>query len=306
MGPSPQVRPLNEQGTALEVEAAGGARYVLRAAKEEAFAGQTAERLELLRWLAGQGIPAAAPVPLDGGRQGFLAGEDGRRYWLAPWLPSGPAAETPDWYARAAAAVARLHRALAAYPGEIRSGRMDLARGTLKADAPLLRAFLAAAGWADFAHVRAGFERAAAYLAQRLPGRLPGLPAQRIHGDCRSSNILWEGGRVTGILGLDHLPWGPRVFDLGCFLASLAGSRFHAPDENEAWFNGLRPFLLGYQAEMPLSEAEITILPAVMMAAQVRFAAGAARCGSAEQARSHLEALFWLDAHSGQILHEMA
>ena len=298
LGDDPRARSLGEKNTPLAIQASGGKEYVLKAAEDTAFSEHIADRLDLLGWLDLQGVPVAAPVPLDGDPQAFLAGADGRRYWLAPYLAAGCPVETREWYANTGAAIACLHRALAAYPGTIHSWRMDLAGDTLKLDAPLLRERLAGADGAAFA-------RAAGYLAQRLPGRLPGLPAQHIHGDCHGGNILWDGERVSGFIDLDHLPWGPRVYDLGYFLADLAKNRFHEQAKIATWFAGLRSFLQGYQAGLALSDAEITILPAVMMAVQVRFAAWFARHEDPERVRFNLEALYWLDEQSGKILREM-
>ncbi len=298
LGDDPQACPLGEKHTAVAIQARNGKEYVLKAAEDTAFADYIADRLDLLAWLDSRGVPVAAPVPLDGGSHTFLAGVDGRRYWLAHRLPAGCPVETPGWYANTGAAIAHLHRALAAYPGPIHSWRMDLVGDTLKVDAPLLRERLAGADAAAFA-------RAFGYLAQRLPGRLPGLPAQYIHGDCHGGNIVWDGERVSGFIDLDHLPWGPRVYDLGYFLADLAKNRFREQAKIANWFAGLRPFLRAYQAGLALSEAEITILPAVMMAVQVRFAAWFERHADPGRVRLNLDALYWLDEQSGRILREM-
>ncbi len=298
LGTDPQIRRLSEKHTVLAVQSPGGEQYILKAADGTAFAEHIAGRLDLLNYLHTQRVPVAAPVPIDGAPREFLVEVGGQRYWLAPYLASGYAAETPDWYANTGAAIAHLHRALAAYPETIHSWRMDLVRDTLKVDAPLLRERLAETG-------AVAFNRAVNYLAQRLPGRLPGLPAQHIHGDCHGGNILWEGEHVSGFVDLDHLPWGPRVYDLGYFLADTAKNRFCRPGDISGWFAGLRPFLQGYQSGLALSGAEITILPAVMMAVQVRFAAWFARHEDPERVQFNLEALYWLDEQSGRILREM-
>lgn len=298
LGDDPRVRLLSEKHTVLAIQAPGGEEYVLKSVEDTAFSEHIADRLDLLGWLDLQGVPVAAPVSLDGDPQAFLAGADGRRYWLAPYLAVGCPVETPNWYANTGSAIAHLHRALAAYPGTIHSWRMDLVGDTLKVDAPLLREYLAGTEGAAFG-------RAVGYLAQRLPGRLPGLPAQYIHGDCHGGNIVWDSERVSGFIDLDHLPWGPRVYDLGYFLADIAKNRFRRRGNIAGWFAGLRPFLRGYQSGLALSEAEVTILPAVMMAAQVRFAAWFARHEDPERVQFNLEALYWLDEQSGRILREM-
>jgi Ser/Thr protein kinase RdoA (MazF antagonist) len=300
LGSAADVRLLNEQGSVLGVRAEDGARYVLKAVDGSVFPEHASERLDLLRYLKVQGVPVAAPLPLDGTPEVFKAGMGGRQYWLSPDLagaaPPG-AAPGPRWYGSTGAAIARLHRALASYPGPLHSWRLDLAGDTLRRDIPLLRERLAEAD-------RASFERAAGYLAQRLPGRLAGLPAHHIHGDCHGGNVLWDGDAVAGFIDLDHLPWGPRVYDLGYFLADLAKNRFRRPEEIARWFAGLRPFLEGYRAELGLSESEVTILPAVMLAVQVRFAAWFAQHDD-PRAQLNLDALYWLDGQAGRIMGEM-
>lgn len=46
-----------------------------------------------------------------------------------------------------------------------------------------------------------------------------GLPVQPIHGDCHGSNVLLCNGEVSGFIELDHLPTGPRLYDLAYDLA---------------------------------------------------------------------------------------
>jgi len=293
------LRPLNAPASGLLVETSGGRRYVLKAVEGHPFAGHTAGRLALLHYLREQGLPVAAPLAVDGQPETFLAGDAGRRYWLSPHLSGNPDPPAPfDWarrYAAAGAAIARLQRVLAGYRGPLPAPRMDLVRDALRVDLPLLRQNLLPAE-------QPAFERAAGYLAQRLPGRLAGLPSQIIHGNCHAGSILWDGEQVSGFVDLDHLPWGPRVYDLGCFLAGMARKHIEQLGEIAAWFGGLGPFIGGYQAGLALDQAEITILPAVMMAAQVRLAAGFQRHNDPGRARSNLAALYWLEQQAGRIM----
>ena len=301
LDPVSGIHPLNDQASVLRITTAGGGQYVLKAVEGTAFAEHIADRLALLRYLSEQGTPVAAPVPVDADAQTFLAEVDGRQYWLSPYLPADLDSRPLDWprfYANTGAAIGRLHRALAGFRGPVHSWRMDLVND-LHSDLSRLREVLLGAERADF-------ERAAGYLAQRLPGRLPGLPAQTIHGDCHGGNIVWEHERVAGFIDLDHLPWGPRVYDLGYFLADMAKNRIHRPAEIEAWFGGLGPFVRGYQAEQELSKAEITILPAIMLVTQVRFASWFLRQEDMDRVRFNLAALYWLDEQAGRILAEMA
>jgi homoserine kinase type II len=152
--------------------------------------------------------------------------------------------------------LARLHAALACSPGDTLPIHQP-ARGTPVAG---IKALLA----------RVPIDRLeskAATLVRALRDRFddlgsPGaLPAQLVHDDYRAANILWDAGRVSGVLDFDEVGVGARVAEVAR-AAVMLGTRFRhwsplARDSREA-------FLAGYGGCQPLTGAELDWLPALM------------------------------------------
>ncbi len=92
-------------------------------------------------------------------------------------------------------------------------------------------------------------------LHDRLYGAVLDLPTQRTHGDCNVGNVLVHDGAVTGYIDLDHLPTGPRVYDLSNYLVTrLAAHLDH--DDADAMLAVLRHYVAGFHAAYPLSRRE--------------------------------------------------
>ena len=85
---------------------------------------------------------------------------------------------------------------------------------------------------------------------------LTGLPCQHIHGDSHSGNILLHHGQVSGFIDLDHLPLGPRVYDLGYLMADLMKNRLYRAKALAQCLSVLGALLRGYEEETPLTERE--------------------------------------------------
>jgi Ser/Thr protein kinase RdoA (MazF antagonist) len=307
VGDAPAREPLHNTGTILGITAPAGERFVL---KEVAKGQPVAERLarlaaeyRVLRHLAAHGVPVAVPVPTDAGR---LFVQDGAAvYTLSPRLPVGgrdPAPGPAPWpdpsperrAENLGAAIGRLHRALAAYVGDLRSWRMDLAPEVLDVALPRLRAHL------DGARA-AALEAALAPLAAPLRAALTGLPEQPIHGDCHGGNILVAGGEVTGFVDLDHLPVGPKVYDLAYLLADQIKWRLDDPVYVARWLAGLPHLLAGYAREHPLSGRERQAIWFGMLATQLIFAEGAIKKGKEANVALNLDAFWWMHRHRDEI-----
>ena len=106
------------------------------------------------------------------------------------------------------------------------------------------------------------------------------LPKGVIHGDLFRDNLLFAGGRLTGLLDFHHAAYGYLIYDL----AVAANDWCSRPDGrlNASQANAL---LAAYQRIRPLTDAELDAFPAFMAYAALAFwlsrlsAAGKARSG---------------------------
>lgn len=155
-------RSLYYKGTVLAVTAESGAQYVLK----EVAKGQPIERRlkrldaehRLLLFLDARGVPVPASLSADHGLTYVRHPGDGAAvYTLHPMLPNRgmtaadgtrvgssalPAWEQPPVWTNVDVAIGRLHRALAAYPGEIVSWHMVLPERIRGTALPAARAHL--------------------------------------------------------------------------------------------------------------------------------------------------------------------
>ncbi|WP_405059194.1 phosphotransferase [Kribbella sp. NBC_01505] len=214
----------------------------------------------VLSYLAAQGIPVALPVPTDDGRIWATVGDSS--FVLTPELRAGPSADEDSLQFEIGAAIARLQRALAECPYEVDSWEIR----------PIERTFDEA--WPPLETLAADLTTLVESLRKELTSLVGELPVQRIHGDCHPGNILTDRGRVTGFVDLDHLPTGPRVYDLAYYLSVGLGPSTH--------------FLSGYQSEEPLSPAELAAIDPLMIAIQLIMAEWHLRTGQTRQTNQAL------------------
>jgi Ser/Thr protein kinase RdoA (MazF antagonist) len=101
---------------------------------------------------------------------------------------------------------------------------------------------------------------------------LADLPTQLIHGDLTPENVvLRRPAPVSGFIDFDHLPLGPRVWDIAKYLSRRIRSRWRhgSPALDSGRLAHLPGFLIGYHESNPLTSAEIAALPAGIAAGNV-------------------------------------
>jgi Ser/Thr protein kinase RdoA (MazF antagonist) len=132
---------------------------------------------------------------------------------------------------------------------------------------------------------------------------LTDLPTQLIHGDCNVGNVLVHDGEVTGYIDLDHLPHGPRVSDLGYYLASrlLVAINDGDPDAMAAV---LGQYVAGYQAVHPLTERELAAVVPLLLTALVGGAAWCLHGWVPDPAgyQRNLQAIRWVTSRYDQVV----
>lgn len=101
-------------------------------------------------------------------------------------------------------------------------------------------------------------------LRARLYSTVVDLPTQRTHGDCNVGNLLVHNDTVTGYIDLDHLPTGPRIYDLSNYLVTRLNVHvdYGSPD---AMIAVLAQYVAGYHETYPLSERELAAVVPLML-----------------------------------------
>lgn len=219
------------------------------------------EEYRVLCYLEAAGLPVAVPIVTDDGTIAFNADNlrtDPREtqptgdqaYVLIPLLPSDPELhESPQLAHTIGAGIARLDRALAQCPWQVVSFTDDPARQILGN---------------RYARLPQELRALTAPLCDRLCSAVVDLPSQRTHGDCNVGNLLVDHGAVTGYIDLDHLPTGPRIYDLANYLITRLKAHMDHGDP-EAMTALLPHYVTGYHATYALNERELAAVVPLML-----------------------------------------
>jgi Ser/Thr protein kinase RdoA (MazF antagonist) len=230
------------------VDASDGRRYVVKTVGPLRPGPPVADEYRVLVHLRAAGVPVVVPVVSDDGR--VAVAHDGADYALLPWVDGEPGgAETGTACARVGAAIGALHRELAGQPWPVRSYRHDLV-AQFEESARRLPADVAGRT----------VTRVAGRVRAALDG-LAGVPEQRLHGDCGPGNVLVRDGAVAGLIDLDHLPTGQRLYDLAYYLSHRV--------RDGAFPSVAGRYVAGYRSANPLTGAELAALPAAVIGAQL-------------------------------------
>ena len=227
--------------------------------------GRLESEFDVLSHLNGFGVPVSIPIHADTGHPYVL--EQGHVYTLSPALRNDQGQEPFDLrvvYANIGKALGRLHGALRAYQKPILSWHYDLPVRIFDEAVPRISEHLTESQAADLNHMVEA-------LRPEMAPALSGLPEQHIHGDSHGSNILLHHGQVSGFIDLDHLPSGPRIYDLSYLMADMLKSRLYHPSAVRQCFHLFPALLSGYQDDTILSERERVALWYAMLAVQLMF-----------------------------------
>ncbi len=245
------------QGIAAGIEntnyfvATEGGRYVLTLF-ERVPAESLPFYLGLMAHLARHGIPC--PAPVADAEQGLWSMLNGKPAALVTRLPGQPvAAPAPAHCAALGAILARMHLAGASF-----AGALDNPRGPRwwRATAPLVAPFLD-----EDAQRRLRDE-----LAFQSRYRFRDLPRGPIHADLFRDNVLWEDGRVGGLIDFYFAGVDAWLFDVAVVLNDWCVERDGGIDRARA------AALLGaYHATRPFGALERGAWPAMLRAASLRF-----------------------------------
>lgn len=229
-----------------------GRRWVLKRLPEWPPGAGPVEEYRVLCYLQARGLPVAVPVVTDDGLIAYNADNLGtdpnekrptgpHAYALIPLLPHDPGlSESPELAYAIGRGIGRLDRVLAECPWRVTSFTDDPAPDVLGE---------------TYATLPAELRALVDPLRDRLWSALTDVPRQLIHGDCNVGNVLIHNGEVSGYLDLDHLPRGPRVRDLGVYLATRLRAQIVDGDP-DAMVAVMGSYIAGYHSAYPLTKRE--------------------------------------------------
>ncbi len=288
---------IDNKPTIFIVTTERGARFVLKQVGVIERAAHLESAYRVLLYLDAAHVPVAVPVLSDNLQ--LAVQHDGRLYTLSPMLPNGEdegVTITPEQVnLNLGRAVGRLHHALATYPDEILSWHMDFAHRALGDAAPVIQAHLEA-------QERTLFDAALSDIEQDMRAALADLPEQHIHGDCHGGNIIFHNGDVSGFIDLDHLPLGPRIYDISYLLADMVKSQVETPAELELWLQQFDRFIIGYEQIQPLTSHEKAAIWCGMLAVQMLFVYWFFIHEEEAAAYKNLAAFHWIYRHKDAIV----
>jgi homoserine kinase type II len=220
---------------------------------------EVAWEAELVLDLAAAGVPAPAPLEVEGRRYAAYRGQ-----WISvfPWCPGehlAPAEVTATGAAALGRMLARMHVAGLAIP----AARHRPSRYSFAALEDRLARVIAAGGDPGLVDVvpilvdeRARLVEAASVRGAATTGI--------IHGDLFRDNVLWVDGQITAVLDFEQASAGSLVYDLAVCLNDWCW--VDGPSANLA-----SALVGGYQDVRPLSGEDLMALPIEVRAAAWRF-----------------------------------
>jgi homoserine kinase type II len=213
---------------------------------------------DLAAHLASAGVPTPVPMTAADGRR--FAVHRGLLVSAFSWLRGHHLVDsevTPAAAVQIGAALARIHRAGADYPGAARAGIYTWPHIEQR-----------------FAAIRAVRDPALAHAVEILGDELAVIAARAderaaaprsiIHGDLFRDNVLFEDGRLVALLDFEQASAGAPVYDLAVAINDWCWAGAPRPDIAAA-------LIAGYEGERPLTAAERALLPLEVRAAAVRF-----------------------------------
>jgi Ser/Thr protein kinase RdoA (MazF antagonist) len=286
---------IDEKKTVFELTLATGQLLILKKILE----GPTLEPLEseyqMLAHLHKNGVPVALPIRSDEGNS--FVRQDDVIYVLTPALPRDDSFELkvyPKLYENIGRAISKLHKALATYPHTIQSWTMDLPLRIKDELIPFIARNLTEDEYNVFDLCIAGQE-------PELCEGLNSLPMQHIHGDCHGGNVLLHHGDVSGFIDLDHLPNGPRIYDLSYYLADRVKNLIYEPSALVEQIQEFGKAIRGYESEIILTPREKDAIWHGMVVTQLLFIFGFLQHGNAEHTTKNLRVLKWICEHRKEI-----
>ena len=258
--------------------------YILKAAPRE----KLVKNLRIAQALADQGMPASLQIPTRDGET-FLGKKDVfllTKGVIGVPLPKeerfGP--ERSAFGEKYGRSVAGLHKALAKIESDILPDESNLFEQVRKSALPQTQK--QNIQW-NMGLPESFFEK---YLRE-FGALFDALPKQLIHRDPNPSNILFEGGEISGFIDFDLSERNVRLWD-PCYCATGLLSEWRGVEDIQGkWMDILRGILRGYDSVNPLTAEEKQAVFWVICSIEMIFVAF---CAYEEVAKTNREMLKFL------------
>jgi homoserine kinase type II len=268
-------------------------------------------RHRLLAHLHQHNVPAPVLIPTRD--DDTLLQLDGRFYEVMPFVRGEVYhAERPRQQISAGATLAQYHLAVQGFPPppEVAAPRYYPQNLTAHAEVLVQRDIMG-----DLADTLNWYDGRAARLRRELPEmKTKQLPHLTIHGDIHADNLLFARDEVVALLDYDQVAWDVRIMDVADALVAFA-----SVDKPAKMHWGVFPgplnedraarLLDGYARVNPLTEQEITALPAVLEILWLQGEMGRVISTQEGAPDYHLSVLdqglalsYWLNEHRDQLV----
>lgn len=250
-------------------------RYFLRRRSPFFSSDSTDFELQLIEHISKLGFPTPRLIHTSVG--GVYVNMDGRTWELYEYISGEPfQAENLAQIRSAAKLLARFHKIAAGYHVNLKEGaishrKIDMstvsgmieefkeqAKGELKASAlgTLIEPGITALIEAQADLVLGGI--------QTLSGSLLTV----IHGDFQPSNVIFRGDEAIVLIDFGNAALSYRTYDLARAILSFSTLRpdYRSQSDLDPWMdmNRAKAFFRAYQADMPVGEAELQAIPALI------------------------------------------
>ena len=131
-------------------------------------------------------------------------------------------------------------------------------------------------------------------IDKELKETYPKLPRQLIHRDFHPRNVLFEGDHISGWLDFDLSHRNIRIFDIAYFLAGLIIGNIGDPVKINIWHEIRRNLIQGYNEINPLSDNEISAIPAIMIVIEFLFVWYWSKQNNSNERDIALDVAMWL------------
>ena len=226
-------------------------------------AAKLAYEFRLLSHLAQCDVPVAVPLLSQGMSYVEYAGA---YYTFCPMVPHQyPEMFLPDSgknYTMIGEAIGRLHLGLASFPETRPTYSLDFSRRIYQQILPEIAE--------KHEHDDDGLIAEMLAIEEETRERLGHLALQRIHGDCHPGNICIFAGKVTGFIDCDHLPYGPKFYDLCYYLMHLIAEHCIDSDASTMMFlKYYRQAIDGYRAVHPVTDGDLAAFRHLLLASHL-------------------------------------
>ena len=134
----------------------------------------------------------------------------------------------------------------------------------------------------------------------------PALPRFPIHGDMCRSNVVFSGGRITGVIDFGHCCFDTAIRDITIAL------RYECANREQRFkldFRAARHFLRVYHEVNPISRDEIDLIPAVAIAESAdlfwwrifQISSEQTKAASIHEVEQPFKAMQWYNERQGEV-----